>query len=118
MKLIKFTAAATLLSGVASAQGLFDVNPNESETESLPLKYTVGVSFGYDDNVTPTTAGPESSSTYVRGNVGSNLVVRGEQTAWDINTDIGVTNYIDDSVTDDTVYNGRLAFNLNQRFDD
>jgi len=118
MKLIKYTAAAALLSGVASAQGLFDLNPNASESESLPLKFTAGVSFGYDDNVTPTTTGPENSSTYVKGSLGANLVVRGEQTSWDVSTTIGATNYLDDSITNDTLYNGNLVLNLNHRIND
>jgi hypothetical protein len=115
MKLIKYTAAAAFMTGVASAQGLFDVNPNESESESLPLKYTVGVALGYDDNVFPTTPGPESSSSYMKGTVGANLVVRNEQTSWDLNALLGVTNYFDDAVTNDTTYNARLAYNLNHR---
>ncbi|MGJ8656414.1 MAG: outer membrane beta-barrel protein [Akkermansiaceae bacterium] len=118
MNFIKYTAAATLLSGVASAQGLFDVNPNESDDESSPLRYTAGVSFGYDDNVNPTTAGPEDSSSYIKGSLGANLVVRGEQTSWDLNANLGVTNYFDDVTTDDTIYNGNVAFNLNHRIND
>lgn len=118
MKLIKYTAAATLLSGVASAQGLFDINPNESESDSSPLRYTAGVAFGYDDNVNPTTFGPEDSSTYVKADLGANLVVRGEQTSWDINAGVGATHYLDDVRVDDTVYNGNLALNLNHRIND
>ena len=118
MKLIKYTAVVTLLSGVASAQGLFNVNPNESDSESSPLRYTAGVSFGYDDNVNPTSFGPEDSSSYVKGNLGANLVVRDEQTSWDMDATIGATNYFDDSVTNDTIYNGRLALNFNHRISD
>ncbi len=116
MKLIKYTAAATLLSGAASAQGLFDVNPNESDDESSPLRYTAGVSFGYDDNVNAASA--EESSTYVKGSLGANLVVRGEQTSWDVNAHIGATNYFDDVRSDDTVYNGGIALNINHRVND
>ncbi|MFT5906193.1 MAG: hypothetical protein ACI9E1_001799, partial [Cryomorphaceae bacterium] len=118
MKLIKYTAAAALLSGVASAQGLFDINPNESETESLPLRYTVGVSYGYDDNVNPTDFGPEESSSYVRLNLGVNLVVRDELTSWDLNATLGNTYNFDDSVANDSTYNSRFALNLNHRIND
>ncbi len=119
MKLIKYTAVASLLTGVASAQGLFDVNSNETEGESSPLKYTAGVAFGYDDNVSPTSAAAESDSTYVRGNVGASLVVRGAQTSWDISAGVGVTNYLDDiEGGDDTTYNANLALNINHRLND
>lgn len=113
MNLIKYTAVTVLLSGLASAQGLFDVNPNESVAESLPLRYTVGVSYGYDDNVNPTSAGPEDSSSYVGISVAANLVVRGELTSWDISVSTGETFNFDDSVENDSTYNVRLALNLN-----
>ena len=119
MKLIKYTAVASLLTGVASAQGLFDVNSTETEGESSPLRYTAGVAFGYDDNVSPTSAEPESDSTYIRGNVGASLVVRGAQTSWDASAGVGVTHYLDDiEGGDDTTYNANLAFNINHRVND
>lgn len=118
MKLIKYTAVVTLLSGVASAQGLFNVDPNGEEAESSPLIYTAGLSFGYDDNATPLSGGAEDSSSYVKGQVGASLVVRGAQTSWDINLLLGATNYFDDVITDETIYNARLALNLNHRIDD
>jgi hypothetical protein len=118
MKLIKYTIAATLLSGTASAQGLFDVNPNETISESLPLKYTVGLNFGYDDNVNPTSLGPEESSSYLNATLGANLVVRNEQTSWDMNAMVGATNYFDDSVANNTTYNASLALNLNHRLNE
>ncbi len=120
MKLIKYTTAAVLISGVAAnAQGLFDVNPNESESESLPLQYTAGLALGYDDNVFPTSAGLESSSSYIKGTLAANMVVREDaQTSWDFNALIGATNYFDDSVTNDTTYNARLAVNVNHRIDE
>ncbi len=118
MKLIKYTAVATLLSGVASAQGLFDVTPNAVEDDASPLRFTAGVSFGHDDNVSPTSSGAETSSTYIKGTLGANLIVRGPQTSWDINAVVGATNYLDDGVTNDMIYNGRLSFNLNHRIND
>lgn len=118
MNLIKSTAVAVLLSGAANAQGLFDVNPNESESESLPLQYTASLAYGYDDNTSPTTPGPESSSSYVKGTVSANIVVRDEQTSWDLNALVGATNYFDDLVINDTTYNTRLALNFNHRIDE
>ncbi len=118
MKLIKYTTAAVLLSGVASAQGLFDVNPNESESESLPLRYTVGVSFGYDDNVNPTSSGSENSSSYVGLNIGANMVVRNEQTSWDFNASTGTQYYFGNLRENDSTMRANFALNLNHRIND
>lgn len=115
MKIIKYTAGVVMLSGVASAQGLFDVNPNETEYESSPLRYTAGVNFGYDDNVNPTSGRAEEDSAYVNGTLGANLVVRGPRTSWDVNATVGATHYLETISTDDTTYNARIAFNLNHR---
>ena len=119
MKLIKYTTVAALLTGIASAQGLFNVNPISEETESLPLKYKIGTSFGYDDNVNPTS--PITSgvgSAYSRANLGASLAVRDEQTSWDLNATVGVTYYEDSAVPNDVDYNGRLQLNLNHRISD
>jgi len=118
MKIIKYTVAAVLLSGVSHAQGLFDVNPNEIEEESLPLTYNANLGFGYDDNVNPASAGPERSSSYLKGSIGANLVVRNEQTSWDINAAVTATNYFEEVRDDKTVYSANLAFNLNHRISD
>ncbi len=107
-----------MLSGVASAQGLFDVNPNEIESESSPLRYTAGLNFGHDDNINPTSGAAEEDSTYVSGNLGVNLVVRGPQTSWDVSAVVGATHYLDTTSSDDTVYNARIAFNLNHRINE
>jgi len=95
MKLLKYTVALGALSGVANAQGLFDVNPNEIESEASPLRYNVGVAIGYDDNVNPTNFLPEESSLYVRAHVGANVVVRGPRTSWDVNATVGQTRNFD-----------------------
>ncbi|MFT5632824.1 MAG: hypothetical protein ACI9SQ_000531 [Rubritalea sp.] len=119
MKLIKYTTVAALLTGIASAQGLFNVNPIAEETESLPLKYTIGISFGYDDNVNPTSPGTSGvGSAYSRANLGASLAVRDEQTSWDLNVAVGVTSYENSAVPNDIDYNGRLQLNLNHRIND
>lgn len=114
MNLIKYTVAVGAMSGVVNAQGLFDVNPNETEGESSALRYTVGVAVGYDDNVNPTSGVAEESSLYARATVGANVVTRGPRTSWDVNAHVGYTNYFDVTNNDSTV-NAGIAFNLNHR---
>lgn len=118
MNLIKYTAVATILTGAANAQGLFNVNPNEGDSESSPLRYTAGVSFGYDDNVNPTNGLAEESSAFIKGNLRANLVVRDQQTSWDLKAGVGATNYSDDVRSNDTVYNGNVVLNLNHSIND
>jgi hypothetical protein len=52
MKKQSFAIAAigSALAGSLCAQSLFDLAPDDSETDSLPLSYTAGANFGYDDN--------------------------------------------------------------------
>jgi len=123
MNFIKYTIAASLFSGVVSAQGLFDINPHENLEESIPLTYTFGVQFGYDDNVNPISPigfpdQPDESSTYVSADLSANLAVRDPQTAWDINATIGATRYLDDVRDNDTTQHLRFAFNFNHRIND
>ncbi len=117
MKLLKYTIALSAISGVANAQGLFDVNPNEIESESSPLRYNVGVALGYDDNVNPTSGLAEESSTYAKVYLGANLVTRGPRTSWDVNAVISQTRYFDVDNNEDTT-NARISFNLNHRIND
>lgn len=117
MKLLKYTVALSAITGVANAQGLFDVNPNETESESSPLRYNAGVTFGYDDNVNPTSGLADDSSTYARALLGANLVTRNARTSWDINAVVSQTRYFDTDANQDTT-NARLAFNLNHRVSD
>ncbi len=122
MNFIKYTVAASLFSGVASAQGLFDINPNEVLDESIPLTYTFGVQFGYDDNANPITAtgtaASDEGSSYVSADLTANLAIREPRTSWDINAGIGTTQYLDDVREDDTTYNLHAAFNFNHRIND
>ncbi len=118
MKIIKYTAGVALLSGIASAQGLFNVNPNADESEVSPLKYTANVSFGYDDNVRPTSGLTEVSSSYLKGSLNASIVVRGPRTSWDISATGGATHYLGSLPNDDTIYNARIAYNINHQFND
>jgi len=118
MKLIKYTTVAVLLSGAANAQGLFDVNPYESESESLPLTYTGAVTFGYDDNINPSSGIAEEDSAYLKGAVAAGMVVRNSQTSWDLKVGFSATYHFEDIRENDTAYNANLAFNINHRIND
>ncbi len=103
--------------GVASAQGLYDIAPNDDAQESLPLKWSAGVSVGWDDNVTP-TAGNNDEVMYVDAYVGAAMVSITPQTTWDIYGRIGGHYYLDDpevADADDLSAQGRLGVNWAHR---
>ena len=55
MKKQFMTGAAIVAScGVAAAQGLYDIAPNDDAQESSPIKWIAGISYTWDDNVSPT----------------------------------------------------------------
>ncbi len=107
-----YCASATAL----SAQGLFNITPNDEAQTSIPLKWTAGVNFGYDDNLNPGEDNEESSAS-VTAFVGASLVNVDAQTTWDAYANFGYTTYFDDpgdGISDD-VYNISGGFNLLHR---
>lgn len=114
----QFIAGTVLLAtlGVASAQGLYDIAPNDDAEESSPLKWSAGLSVGWDDNVTPTLAKGDES-TYVDAYVGAALVSITPQTTWDVYGRVGGHYYLDspDNVSDDLIGQGRLGVNWAHR---
>lgn len=122
MKKQLITGAFALVSmGAVSAQGLYDIAPNDDAEESSPLKWNAGLSFGYDDNVSPTVlAGPgfEDDVTYVNAYVGASLVSITPQTTWDVFARVGGTYYFDAPAaagSDDMYGQGRLGINWAHR---
>ncbi|TAG08178.1 MAG: hypothetical protein EAZ42_11620 [Verrucomicrobia bacterium] len=104
-----------LLVSAASAQsGLYYVGSDAQE--SIPLKWVVGASLIYDDNVAP-GSGVEDSSMAVNPYVGVSFVTITPQTTWDVYARIGLIYYFDapDSI-DDTGSNSRIGVNLTHRF--
>jgi len=108
--------------GAASAQSLYDIAPNNEAQESSPLKWSAGISYNYDDNVTPTAAkgtpGFEDDASSVTAYVGTSLVSITPQTTWDVFARIGGTYYIDSpsaSATSDTYGQARLGINWAHR---
>ena len=113
-----FTLSAALLAGMtcANAQGLFDIAPNDEARESLPLRFNVSASAGYDDNVVP-LSGVEDSATYLAGYVGGSVLSLTPQTTWDVSGRVGYIYYLDDVVgmEDDGSPQAKLSLNVDHR---
>jgi len=103
-----------LAMGSASAQGLYFIG-NDSD-ESLPLKWVVGASLIYDDNVSP-GFGAEENSFAINPYVGASLVHITPQTTWDVYVRLGAIYYFDaPGNTDDLNSQSRAGINLTHRF--
>lgn len=104
-----------LFSGAATAQSLFSVG-NEPQ-ESLPLKWVVGASAFYDDNVNAGGVGPEEGSFGVNPYVGLSVVNITPQTTWDVYARLGLIYYFDAPPGVDSANSqSRMGFNLTHRF--
>lgn len=100
--------------GSASAQNLYYVGAEAQE--SLPLKWMVGISAIYDDNVSP-GFGPEDSSFGLNPYVGMSLVSITPQTTWDVYARLGLIYYFDaPNSMDDVSSQSRAGVNLTHRF--
>jgi len=116
MKLSTISAFSLLAAGAASAQGIFNIVPNDDATESLPLKYSVSATLGYDDNVTPTRTGSDQTSTFGRLDLGVDYVNITPQTNFNLNASVGIRHYFDDvDDVSESQGNGRIALNIAHR---
>lgn len=107
---------ALLAVGSASAQGLYFVG-NEAE-ESLPLKWVVGTTATYDDNVNP-GYGAEENSMSINPYVGLSFVSMTPQTTWDVYARLGLIYYMDGPPgMDDMNSQSRAGINLTHRFNE
>ena len=103
-----------MAAGSACAQGLYYVGSEAQE--SLPLKWIVGISAIYDDNVNP-GFGVEDSSTALNPYVGATFVNITPQTTWDVYARLGLIYYFDAPAGVDEVNSqSRLGVNLTHRF--
>lgn len=111
---IPFGLLSLLAVGSASAQGLYYVGSEAQE--SLPLKWVVGASVIYDDNVSP-GFGTEEDSLGLNPYVGMSFVSMTPQTTWDVYARLGLIYYLDapDNM-DDINSQSRLGVNLTHRF--
>ena len=100
--------------GSASGQGLYYVGSEAQE--SLPLKWVVGVSAIYDDNVSP-GYGDKESSFGLNPYVGLSFVSITPQTTWDVYARLGLIYYFDaPEGMDDVNSQSRAGVNLTHRF--
>ena len=101
----------------ATAQSLYYVGTEAQE--SLPLKWVVGASAFYDDNVSAGNGGPEEDSFGLNPYVGLSFVNITPQTTWDVYGRLGLIYYFDAPPgVDDINSQSRLGVNLTHRFDE
>ncbi len=106
---------ALLFAGSAAAQGLYYVGSEAQE--SLPLKWVVGVSAFYDDNVSAGSFGPEQDSMGLNPYVGLSFVTITPQTTWDVYARLGLIYYFDaPPAVDEMNSQSRIGVNLTHRF--
>ncbi|MDP3851039.1 MAG: outer membrane beta-barrel protein [Luteolibacter sp.] len=98
----------------ASAQGLYYVGSEAQE--SLPLKWVVGASAIYDDNVNP-GFGAEDDSMAINPYVGLSFVNITPQTTLDVYARLGLIYYFDaPEGLDDVSSQSRAGINFTHRF--
>jgi len=112
-------AVGMALASSLCAQSLYDLAPDDTQSDSLPLAYTAGVNFGYDDNPTP-LAGNDDESFYGQAYVGATFLNNSPQTTLSIGAQIGVIHYFDNldilgQDIDDTAFTASLYANWTHR---
>lgn len=114
----KYTSGllSLILAGSASAQGLYYTG--DDAQESIPLKWVVGGSVVYDDNVSP-GFGNKEDSFGISPYVGLSFVSITPQTTIDLYARLGLVYYFDAPAGMDEVNSeSRLGFNLTHRFNE
>jgi hypothetical protein len=123
-KPLTLTLAILTLAGSVYGQGLYDIAPNDEATESSPISWSAGISYNYDDNVTPTAGvgqGSDDKASSISAYVGASLVSITPQTTWDIFTRLGGNFYIDSLEapnSEDLYTQARLGINLAHRINE
>ncbi|MCW1884897.1 outer membrane beta-barrel protein [Luteolibacter flavescens] len=108
-----FAVASTL----GAAQASLYYIPDESQ-DSIPLTWSVGLNFTWDDNVNPTSAIGEDEAMSVNPFVGLSFVSISPQTTWDVYARIGAIYYFDepDALGSEDFYTqARVGVNLTHR---
>lgn len=112
--IIQFGLVGLFSVGSASAQGLYYAGTEA--TESLPLKWMVGTSFVYDDNVNP-GYGTKDDSMAINPYVGLSFVNTSPQSTLDVYGRLGLIYYFDAPGTmDDINSQSRAGINYTYRF--
>lgn len=104
----------------AQGGGLYYV-PNDTE-QSIPIKWSVGITATYDSNTTPGPAAIDGDETFsLNPYVGLSFVSVTPQTTWDVYARLGMIYYLDEpqaAGTDDTYGQARAGVNLTHRFNE
>lgn len=113
-RIIPFGLLGLLAIGSASAQGLYYAGTEA--TESLPLKWVVGASVVYDDNVNP-GYGDKENSIALNPSVGLSFVNVTPQSTFDVYVRLGMVYYLDAPAgMDDVNSQSRAGINYTHRF--
>ena len=121
MKILSVTNLLTASLAIsANASGLYDI-PNEDLEEAFPIKWSVGMNAIWDDNTTPSFAGPADQTFSLNPYIGSEFASSAPQTTWDVFAKLGVLYYLDEPAApgSDDMYNQmRAGLNLTHSFDE
>lgn len=116
-----FLSVLAVASSLGSASADLYYIPGEAQ-ESLPLKWTAGVNFIWDDNVNPTapvgTVGHEDETFSVNPFVGLSFVSITPQTTWDVYARLGTIYYFDEPAaigSEDIYTQSRVGLNFTHR---
>jgi len=113
-RIISLVFLSLLAVGPASAQSLYYTGTEAQE--SVPLKWVVGASVTYDDNVSP-GLGQKQSSFGISPYVGLSFVSISPQTTWDVFGRLGMIYYLSAPSTMNSVNpEMRAGINLTHRF--
>ncbi len=99
----QFSTIAALgmgLAGSLCAQSLYDLAPDDTESEGVPLTWTAGVNFGIDDNPTP-LLDDDDSSAYGQAYIGAAFLTNTPQSTLSVGVQLGVIHYFDNLDTGD-----------------
>ena len=112
-------ALGAALMGSAGAQSLYDLAPDDTVSESLPLTYTAGVNLGFGDNPTPLLGG-DDSAMYGQAYVGAAFLTNTPQTTLNFGIQLGVIHYFDNLDVagvdiDDTAFTASTYLNWTHR---
>ncbi len=111
---------SALTTAALQAKGLYYV-PNDTE-ESVPLRWSVGITATYDDNTTPGPAATDGDETFsLNPYVGLSFVSVTPQTTWDVYARVGAIYYLDEpqaAGTDDVYGQVRAGVNLSHSFNE
>lgn len=121
MKRALFSTLA-IVSTIGASQADLYYYPGEAQ-ESLPLRWTVGVNFTYDDNVNPTAKGVGANDEVISTNpyVGLSFVNITPQTTIDVYARLGAIYYFDKPAavgSDDLYGQARAGVNITHRINE